>query len=260
MTKKMYYIYISLNKVLTMKKLLLLLLMSCASTIQAHTIGLLVVATGKYIEFVPPLIKSARQHFCTDHNVTYFVFTDGVVPDMPNVVIIPQSRLGWPYDTMMRFAMYYNNKHLFANIDYLFACDSDMLFCDTVGDEILGDRVATQHPGYVGHRGTYETRPISTACVARHEGKQYFAGGFYGGTTTEFLNMMSCVTTNIQKDLDRQFVAVWHDESHLNRYFIDHEPTVILSPSYCYPGNLVKDYPKKLWALVKDHASYQTRI
>jgi len=225
--------------------------------IYAANIGLLIVATGKYINFVEPLINSAKQHFCANHHVTYFVFTDDRLPLMDNVVVIPQDRLGWPYDTLMRFAMYYNQKDMLQSMDYLYACDSDMLFTDTVGDEILGERVATQSPGYIGRRGTYETRPYSTAYVGRHEGKQYFAGGFYGGTTQEFLQLLAQVTANIQIDLQRKIIAAWHDESHLNRYFIDHEPTVILSGSYCYPGKLIKPYPKKLWALEKDHTEYR---
>jgi len=186
--------------------------------------------------------------------VIYFVFTDGEPPKLPNIVKIHQERLGWPYDTMMRYEMYYNAKELLEKMDYLFACDADMLFVDTVGDEILGKQVATQHPGFVGKRGTYETRKISTAYIGPKEGKYYFAGGFNGGSSSEFLKRSKTMTENTYKDLEKNIVAIWHDESHLNRYLIDNPPTVILTPSYCYPERWKLPYHKRLLALDKNHA------
>lgn len=52
-------------------------------------------------------------------------------------------------------------------------------------------------------------------------------------------------------------MAVWHDESHWNRYCIDHKPTTILSPSYCYPESWNLPYKKRLLALDKDHIAYR---
>lgn len=220
-----------------------------------YKIGLLIVATGKYIQFVEPLVKSADKYFCTNHSVTYFVFTDGQVPLHKDIVRIEQKRLGWPYDTMMRISMYDTHSDQLGKMDYLFATDADMLFVDTVGDEILSDRVATQHPGFVGRLGTYETNKVSTAYVAPGEAKHYFAGGFNGGSSQEFLKMAHTITQNIKKDLEKNFIAVWHDESHINRYFIDNPPTKILSPSYCYPESWNISYHKRLLALDKNHTA-----
>ncbi len=219
-------------------------------------VGLLVMATGKYVSFVPPLIQSAEKYFCRNHNVTYFVFTDGTldpsVQDLP-IVTIYQKRLGWPFDTMMRFHVYANSSEILSSQDFLFACDADMLFVGDVGDEILSERVATQHPGFVGRRGSYETNPASKACIHNWEGEQYFAGGFYGGTTEEFLNISAINAANINEDLFRGIIAVWHDESHWNRYCVDHPPTLVLNPSYCYPESWDLPYPPKLVALDKNH-------
>jgi len=223
-------------------------------TAKTHKIGLLIVATGKYIQFVEPLVKSAEKHFLTNHEVTYFIFTDRDIPNTPHTVKIYQKRLGWPYDTMMRYEMYYNARFFLEDMDYLFACDADMLFVDTVSEEILGNHVATQHPGFVGKRGTYETRPESTAYIASNEGTYYFAGGFNGGSKEKFLERSRVITENIYKDLEKDIIAVLHDESHLNRYFIDNPPTVILSPSYCYPESWKLPYQKRLLALDKNHA------
>ncbi len=150
-------------------------------------------------------------------------------------------------------AAYLKDKEVYKNCDYLFALDADMLFVDSVGSEILGDLVATQHPGYVGRRGTYEARPISTACVKSCEGKYYFAGAFHGGLKDACIKMYETMAKNVQIDLDNGVIALWHDESHANRYFIDHKPTIVLDASYCCPGNSRKVNNAKLIALVKDH-------
>jgi len=217
-------------------------------------VGLLIVATGKYIQFVKPLIKSAQKYFCQNHDVTYFVFTDEKTPNIENIIRIEQKRLGWPYDTMMRHEMYFIAKQQLEKMDYLFACDADMRFVDVVGDEILSDRVGTQHPGFIVDKtGTYENRKISKAYVACSKGKVYFCGGFHGGSTQEFLKLSKTIATNVRLDLEKNIIAVWHDESHLNRYFIDNQPTIILSPSYCYPENWKLPYHKRLLALDKNH-------
>ncbi len=216
---------------------LFLSVIECGDTCARKKVGLLIVATGKYIEFVPRLLDSADKHFCTNHEVTYFVFTDVQLSPRNNVKIFYQARLGWPHDTLMRSSIYYQHKDELEHMDYIFATDADMLFVDTVGEEILFDRVATQHPGYFNRRGTYETRKTSTAYVDPQKAKYYFAGGFYGGSTSEFLRMACVVSENIQIDLQKNIIAVWNDESQNNRYFVDNPPTCILSPSYCYPEN-----------------------
>jgi histo-blood group ABO system transferase len=223
------------------------------AVLEAANVGLLVVATGKYIQFLSPLVESAERHFLKNHRVTYFIFTDQEPVPLPNTNYVFQKRLGWPFDTMHRYHIYYQNRELFNEQDYLFATDADMLFVSEVRDEILGERVATLHPGFIGQRGSYETHPNSRACIREGEGKYYFAGGFYGGTRDAFLHILKTNIVQIESDLDRGIIAVWHDESHWNRYCIDYPPTLILSPSYCYPENWKLPYPKKLLALDKDH-------
>lgn len=219
----------------------------------AAKVGILIVATGKYDQFVGPLIASARKHFCTDQEVTYFVFSDGNIEEASDVVGIHQKKMGWPYDTMMRNAIYHEHRDLFAAQDYLYAIDADMLFVDTVGTEIFGERVATLHAWYIGRRGTYEIDQKSLACVSQDEGEHYFAGGFFGGSNPEFLKIIAETTQRVRNDLSHGTIAIWHDESHWNRYCIDHPPTVILDPSYCHPESFDFGYSKKLIALDKNH-------
>jgi histo-blood group ABO system transferase len=220
-----------------------------------HNVGLCVMATGRYDVYAERMVESARKFFCPNQNVTFFVFTDGTIKESSDVVKIYQKRLGWPHDTLKRFEVYDAHKELFHEMDYLFATDADMLFVDTVGDEILAERVATLHPGYYNNpnHGSYEKNKRSKAYIGQREGKCYFAGGFYGGSRNEFLKFMAEAKKRIDQDLSWNYIAVWHDESHLNRYFVDNPPTLILDPSYCYPEAWDLPFPKRLLALDKNH-------
>jgi len=61
------------------------------------------------------------------------------------------------------------------------------------------------------------------------------------------------IKNRIDRDLKNNLIAQWHDESHLNRYFIDNCPSKILPPSYCYGEGMRLPFQKKLIALDKNH-------
>ena len=57
----------------------------------------------------------------------------------------------------------------------------------------------------------------------------------------------------IDADSTRGITAVWHDESHWNRYLVDHPPTLELSPSYCwYPDGRSSAFEGKIAVVLKD--------
>ena len=222
-------------------------------------IGLLVIATGKYTQFIPPLFKSVQKHFMNGHEVNIFVFTDGKIPENDTIKRVEQEHLGWPHATLKRYHVFDNNKDVLSEMDYLFYCDADMKFVADIGEEILPEKdsnglVGTEHPGFHGgRRGTYETRKESTAYVPPNEGVIYCAGGFNGGTSEAFLRMSKTIKERVDKDLEKNIIAIWHDESQMNRYFIDNHPK-ILNPSYCYPESWSIPFEKKLLALDKNHS------
>lgn len=223
-------------------------------------VGLLVIATNKYIQFLQPLINSADDFFCKNCEVTYYVFTNKDIDIKTNrkIVKIDVEHKGWPWMTLGRYKIFSDNNIKLSEMDYLYYCDVDMRFVGEVGDEILSDRVATQHPGFYGRRGTPETNPNSTACVYPNEEMQYFAGGFNGGSSSEYLKMAKTISDNIDIDHNKGLIAIWHDESHMNRYFIDNKPTKILSPSYCYGESMNIPFERRLIALDKNHAEVRS--
>ncbi len=211
-------------------------------------VGLCVMATGSYIQYIPRLLDSADQHFLPDHEVTYFVFTDQPFQHA-HTKTIHQEQLGWPYDSMMRFHAYLKHADQFADLDYVYAIDADMGFVAQVGNEILSDRVATILSVHLfkPHK-PYESNPLSTAYVHINDGREYYAGAFYGGSRKEFIRLLKTTSEQVDIDLARGYIAWANDESHINRYFVDHKPTLELSPSYCHFEHWQSPFPKKIIA------------
>lgn len=223
-------------------------------------IGLLIIATNKYTQFLQPLIESADSFLLSEHEVTYFIFTnqDVDIKSNRNIIKVNVDHREWPWMTLGRYKIFTDNSEELSKMDYLYYCDSDMRFVGEVGDEILSDIVATQHHGFFGKRGTPETNNLSLACVFPHEAMQYFAGGFNGGNSKEYLKMSKTISNNIDIDYNNGIIAIWHDESHMNRYFIDNKPTKILDPGYCFfESSDDTRFDKRLLALVKNHSEYQ---
>lgn len=207
--------------------------------------ALLQIACGpKYWAYSHALISTARQFF-VPHDIV--LFTDSKVQWTDVKYQFPCAPLGFPQATLKRYHLFLEQRALLQNYDQLFYCDADMRFVAPVtAEEIFSDGItATLHPGYVGESGTPETRPQSTACVQgplRH----YFCGGFNGGKAVTFLSMAMTIASNVDHDERSGIMAVWHDESHLNKWLQEVPPAKILGPAFCYP-DVQGDYYRNKW-------------
>ena len=145
----------------------------------------------------------------------------------------------WPGPTLHRYRTLLQAAEALADCDYVYYVDVDSRFVRPVGAEILGDLVATIHYGFCDRPRktfTYEYRAASRACVLPHEGRRYYCGGFQGGRSDRYLAAMRAMDAAIADDERRGVTACWHDESHWNRYLIDHPPSVELSHEYMCPA------------------------
>lgn len=195
--------------------------------------ALVIIATGEvYRRHARELIDSAKKFF-VPHDV--ILFTDDLPSfDVPDVTYKP--RLGYPNETLMRYHTMLTKRETLSRYDNVFYSDADNLFVAPVAEEdVFSDGItATAHPGYVGLHGTPETNPRSTAYQPNV--RTYFCGGFNGGTSVAFLRMAGEIVQAVNADDAKGVVALWHDESHLNRYLYDYPPARILTPSFCYPN------------------------
>ncbi|XP_046949671.1 histo-blood group ABO system transferase-like [Lynx rufus] len=205
-----------------------------------------------YVAFLELFLQTAEKHFMAGHRVTCYVFTDrpGDVPRVPlgegrQVGVLEVRSYSRRQDVSVhRVEMIRNfsRRRFLHEVDSPVCADVDVRFRDHVGVEILSPLFGTPHPGFYGaarEAFTYERRPQSQAHVPRDEGDFYYAGGFFGGSVAEVLRLTSACHQATVVDWAHGIEAVWHDESHLNRYLLDHKPTKVLSPEYLWDEQLL---------------------
>lgn len=176
--------------------------------------------------------------------------------------VFPTEPAQWPLPTLLRYNLFLQEEEYLKQFDYLFYIDVDMRIIDWIGEEILGEGLtAAEHPMYALKPNLYppyEPNPNSTAYIKRPgkiittEGKPrfkpyYYAGGFQGGKTEDFIKAMKAMKETVEKDFNNNYIAIWNDESHWNKYLSENPPTVVLNPSYIYPDSLIDSYYVKLW-------------
>lgn len=219
------------------------------------------IATNKYTFFIDPLIASIEKYFLPEIKKDYFLFTDNMNFEytFPIDKIFIEAK-GFPGDTLYRYHYFNKIASILNSYDYIYYLDADMKVVDYIGKEVLSDLIGVQHPGFINKRGTYETNNMSKAYVGLDEGEHYFCGGFQGGSAKCYLELSKTIAKNIDKDLENNIVAIWHDESHVNRYLIDNKPTTILNAGYCAPESHWKvPFPYKIIALDKSADLYKGR-
>jgi hypothetical protein len=222
-------------------------------------IGIITIATGKYSMYIQELVETSEDLFLCGHDRKYFVYTDCDIEQLGNfkgsekIIKIHQDKLGWPYDSMMRFHMFDENKELLGEMDYLFFMNANMKIVDVVDESILPKDnkcgiTSTVHPGYYrnknAHNYPYERGHKSEFYVRPDSGTLYYQGCFNGGRTAEFLYMSELLRSKMDIDINNGIIPIWHDESALNWYLIDKDP-LALPPTYAYPENCDGNEVKK---------------
>ncbi|XP_057227582.1 globoside alpha-1,3-N-acetylgalactosaminyltransferase 1 [Malurus melanocephalus] len=211
------------------------------------TIGVTAFAVGKYTRFVRRFLESAEQHFMRGYQVNYYLFTDspGSISGVQlqsgrTLVPVPiQKYSSWQEISMRRMEAI--SRHVaevsHAEVHYLFCLDIDMVFHNSWGPETLGDMVAAIHPGYFQvprEQFPYERRSSSAAFIPQGEGDFYYGGAVFGGSISKVYEFTKACHMTILADKANGIMAAWQEESHLNRHFLSHKPSKLLSPEYIW--------------------------
>ena len=101
-------------------------------------------------------------------------------------------------------------------------------------------------------QGSWETNDESCAKVPKELQKVYVCGATWGGSYEKFKDMVKTLGGQTALDRENDVMAVWHDESHLNKWASENVFT-LLPPSYCYVEKFVSQlgYPEVIEAVEK---------
>ena len=201
------------------------------------SIGILLISTWKYNRFVDPIISDIKKYLFPNNAIKIYLHTDSKEHYRADKILNIEHK-PWPMVTLSRFETFFNFKHEY-DTDYLFYLDVDSKIISVVDDDILSDFTVVEHHWFMGSKGTPETNKKSLAYIDPLKPTTYIAGGFFGGTKKRFINISQELSNNINIDLNNNIIALWHDESHLNRYYSDHQNTIkVISSEYMYsPSN-----------------------
>ncbi|XP_041639329.1 globoside alpha-1,3-N-acetylgalactosaminyltransferase 1-like isoform X2 [Cheilinus undulatus] len=220
--------------------------------------GLLSLVVGTYARFIRRFLSSAETYFLSGQMVTYYILTDNPRCLDPAMELGPGRELqvvqvaelpGWDKLAYRRMSLLVEaiRNHIGREVEYLYCADIDQEFVAPVGEEILGDLVATLHPELYGmprNAFPYEVEETSSACVEEDEGDYYYTSELYGGLVSQVFKLAKVCSLLILQDQAKGVMARGLEESYLNRYLIDHRPTCVLSPEYsCWDSALTADVP-----------------
>lgn len=233
-------------------------------------IGICVIATRKYKQFVQPLIEGLDKYFLARHKLTLFLFTDEEGQYFSKIrlsvkqIIIPPYK--FPLATLYRYKTFNENSDHFKDMDYLFYTDVDMGYVSEVGQEILvPNLLCVHHPGYYTSKGWgSDNNPrTSLSYLPNEQRRNYYAGGFQGGKTDAYLRACHILDVRIRDDEHRGVMAEWHDETHWN-WLLNSGATDLkhqaFGPEYCMVEEMslrkqwgISHLKPRIIALAKDH-------
>lgn len=235
------------------------------------TVAVIFIGTDKYLNFIPSWYNSCEEKLLPDHKKQYFVFTDGDLQDIPeNISVYKQEHQSWPFITLLRFDTILKARTELEDYDWILFIDADMMVVDTVQpEEIFTDKkyIGVHHPCHYlqmpPHNqppGAFETSKLSLAGIQDTDDTSvYYQGCVWGGMVPDVVEMMEELAGRIQQDLEKNVIAQWHDESHLNKFYAERSDQVnVLSPSFAFPEDFAShcDFSPKIVHLSKDNSKY----
>lgn len=229
------------------------------------------IGTSKYLNFLPQYYEKIHDNFLPNTEKTFLVFTDGEGDFPEDVKVYQQDHLEWPYITLTRFEIINRSREEILKNDWFVFLDADTLVVDKITEEdfvseksLFGVWHPCHHLGMPPHNklpGAFETNSSSLAFVDTEKElpDTYYQGCFWGGRVPDVLELIDELQDRVKKDLDNDVIAVWHDESHLNRYFLENKEKVrTFGPEYAYPEVFAGqcNFSPKIVHLSKDNSNY----
>lgn len=230
-------------------------------------VAILYIATGRYTVFWDYFYQSAESNLLRECKKHYFVFTDDKEllkkKTDQNISYISQDKLGWPYDTLMRFDIFLSIEDRLNTFDYIYFFNANTEILKPIDAQdilpIHQQNLVFAIQPHAFHRNkkkyTYDRNPNSTAYIAMNEGKYYFSGALNGGRAGAYLEMCRQLSRNTHIDLSNEQIALWHDESHLNKYALNRKDIKVLPPFFTRGENEI--WKKKAKVIFSDKSHFR---
>jgi len=235
-------------------------------------VAIIFIGTNRYLDFLPTYYENIEKYFLPNSEKTILAFTDGEIDETPdNIRVYRQEHLDWPYITLKRFGIINKARQDIEDYDWLVFLDADTRVVATITEEeFFSDKpyFGVHHPchalkmqPHTEYPGAFETNTNSRAGVTEEDDtSMYYQGCLWGGRVPEVLDMIDELDSRVEEDLSNDVIAVWHDESQLNKFYSEVKEDVhLLGPEYAYP-EVFQDhcnFEPKIVHLAKDNSSYQ---
>lgn len=224
------------------------------------------IATAKYKDFFPGFYERVQNFFCINQEKKILVSTDDPESNVfkkEDVITRKIDHKVWPYVTLHRFKYLLDFKNQIRESDNFYFIDADLwpesnIEISEISDPNF-DLVGVQHPGFVGKIGTFETNTRSLANIfdRKYDLTRYRQGCFWGGKSQHVIGMIEELDRRIDQDDENGVIARWHDESHMNKYFVERNNSVLtLHPGFAQPekgyDHIRQNFPTKMIHLSKN--------
>lgn len=223
-------------------------------------IAVVLIATGAYSIYCQEIIRDILRNNNKKNSYIFCIFTDKKIEFSKEseceILLIDWEHRPWPYVTLLRYKAISLLKNDLKNIDYLIYLDVDMKVNCDLDIFTESDLFAVKHPGFSykkNYKYPLEKRVQSEAFLAPSSANYYLCGAVQGGTLENYLSASSSIEARIEKDLNKGLIAVWHDESHWNRYVNENlDKFAIFNRNFCWPEEWTSlEYPGEIVALQK---------
>lgn len=203
--------------------------------------AIVIISTNKYKKFLKPLIDSLDKYFNPSGGKKYFLFTDEKLDWFDNHSLIDWTGIE---DNTNKYLIivkkfHYINEYFnkLKQYDYILYIDSDMELVNTITEDMfdLKDKkyFSVNHSSNLVNPNfwTVEKNPLSTAYLGERNDSIYIHACVFGAKSSHMEYMANTIKNNVNTDLKNGIIAIWTDESHLNRFFVDHKNDVMILDS-----------------------------
>lgn len=242
-------------------------------------IAILYICNNGYDIFWKDFYLSCEKFFLNDldergnkrFEKQYFIFSDinseKLYNPMNNINFIKIENLGWVKNVLMKYDNFLKIKDKLLEFDFVFAFNANYLFIrDINSEEFLPDTkngekfLAVISPNEYGldpQDHPHEKNKKSLAYFNPKDGrKEYFISCLMGGLSKDYLEACEIMNKYTRYDLKKGIVAIYHDQSYLNKFLSERNDVKILGPSYAYPEDQKFSFEKKIILRGKTDVSF----